>query len=118
MLELLANHAAIAIENSRLFATIQRLANTDPLTGVLTRRKFFDMAEHEFQRAKRYKTPMSILMLDVDEFKQFNDRFGHQAGDLVLETGRFTLHGIPAQRGCIRQAGRRGICRCSARYQP
>jgi diguanylate cyclase (GGDEF)-like protein len=85
LLELLATHAAIAIENSRLFATIQRLANTDPLTGALTRRKFFDMAEHEFQRAKRYKAPLSILMLDVDEFKQFNDRFGHQAGDLVLK---------------------------------
>jgi diguanylate cyclase (GGDEF)-like protein len=85
LLELLATHTAIAIENSRLFATIQRLANTDPLTGALTRRKFFDMAEHEFQRAKRYKAPLSILMLDVDEFKHFNDRFGHQAGDLVLK---------------------------------
>jgi diguanylate cyclase (GGDEF)-like protein len=85
LLELLASHAAVAIENSRLFATIQRLANTDPLTGALTRRTFFELSEREFHRSKRYKTPLSILMLDVDEFKKFNDRFGHQTGDLVLK---------------------------------
>ncbi|MDP1546077.1 MAG: sensor domain-containing diguanylate cyclase [Anaerolineales bacterium] len=85
LLELLASHAAIAIENSRLFATIERLANIDPLTGALTRRKFFELSEREFNRAKRYKTPLSILMLDIDEFKRFNDRFGHQTGDLVLK---------------------------------
>jgi two-component system cell cycle response regulator len=84
LLELLASHAAIAIENSRLFTTIQTLADTDPLTGALTRRKFFDMAEREFNRARRYKQRLSVIMLDVDEFKKFNDRFGHQVGDLVL----------------------------------
>ncbi len=85
LLELLASHAAIAIENSRLFSTIQTLADTDPLTGALTRRKFFEMAEREFNRAKRYKEHLSIIMLDVDEFKKFNDRLGHQVGDLVLK---------------------------------
>ncbi len=85
LLELLASHAAVAIENSRLFSTIQRLADTDPLTGTLTRRKFFELAELEFNRAKRYKQQLSIIMLDVDEFKKFNDKFGHQVGDLVLK---------------------------------
>jgi len=85
LLELLASQAAIAIENSRLFKTIQTLADTDPLTGVLTRRKFFEMAEHEFNRTRRYRKNLSIIMLDVDEFKKFNDRFGHNAGDLVLK---------------------------------
>ena len=85
LLELLASHAAIAIENSRLFTTIQTLAYTDPLTGSLTRRKFFELAENEFNRAKRYKQNLSVIMLDVDEFKKFNDRFGHQVGDLVLK---------------------------------
>lgn len=85
LLELLAAHAAIAIENSRLFATIQRLANTDSLTGALTRRRFFELGEGEFLRAKRYNAPLSVLMLDVDEFKSFNDRFGHQTGDRVLK---------------------------------
>ena len=85
LLELLASHAAVAIENSRLFSTIQRLADTDPLTGMLTRRKFFELAELEFNRAKRYKQQLSIIILDVDEFKKFNDKFGHQVGDLVLK---------------------------------
>jgi diguanylate cyclase (GGDEF)-like protein len=85
LLELLASHAAIAIENSRLFAAVENLANTDPLTGALTRRKFFDLAEHEFNRAKRYDLPMSLIMLDIDKFKLFNDRFGHQTGDMVLK---------------------------------
>lgn len=85
LLELLASQAAIAIENSRLFTTIQTLADTDPLTNTLTRRKFFEMAEREFNRARRYMQHLSVIMLDVDEFKKFNDKFGHQVGDLVLK---------------------------------
>ncbi len=84
LLELLAAHAAIAIENARLFADAQKLADTDPLTGVFSRRKFFELAELEFSRAMRYKKPLSIIMLDVDEFKKFNDKFGHKVGDRVL----------------------------------
>ena len=84
LLELLAAHAAIAIENARLFAEAQKLADMDPLTGVLSRRKFYELAELEFTRSMRYKKPLSIIMLDVDEFKKFNDKFGHKVGDLVL----------------------------------
>lgn len=84
LLELLAAHAAIAIENARLFAEAQQLADIDPLTKVLSRRKFYELAEREFSRSMRYKKPFSVIMLDVDEFKKFNDRFGHKAGDLVL----------------------------------
>ncbi len=85
LLELLAAHAAIAIENARLFAKAQQLADTDPLTGVLSRRKFYELAELEFSRSMRYKKPLSVIMLDVDKFKKFNDRFGHKVGDLVLK---------------------------------
>lgn len=84
LLELLASHAAIAIENSRLFATVQELADTDPLTGCFNRRKFFELAEREFNRAKRYDQPLSVILMDIDEFKRFNDRFGHRVGDMVL----------------------------------
>lgn len=86
LLELLASHAAIAIENSRLFAAVQSLADTDALTGAFSRRKFFELAEREFQRAKRYGETISALMIDIDEFKKFNDWFGHQTGDLILHT--------------------------------
>ncbi|MBI5961859.1 MAG: diguanylate cyclase [Chloroflexi bacterium] len=86
LLELLAAHAAIAIENARLFAKAQHLADIDPLTGVLSRRKFFELAELEFSRSMRYDKPLSVIMLDVDEFKKFNDMYGHMIGDLVLKS--------------------------------
>ena len=85
LLELLAAHAAIAIENARLFTKAQQLADMDSLTEVLGRRKFYELAEAEFERAKRSKKPLTIIMLDVDEFKKFNDRFGHKVGDNVLK---------------------------------
>lgn len=84
LLELLASHAAIAIENARLFDSIQQLANTDSLTGVLSRRRFFELAEAEFAKAGLTNQPFSVIMLDVDDFKHFNDRHGHQVGDAVL----------------------------------
>lgn len=84
LLEVLASHAAIAIENARLFDSIQQLANTDPLTGILNRRRFFELAEREFAKAETINMPLSVIVLDVDDFKQFNDRHGHKVGDAVL----------------------------------
>ncbi|MBK6793118.1 MAG: GGDEF domain-containing protein [Anaerolineales bacterium] len=84
LLEVLASHAAIAIENARLFDSIHRLANTDELTGILNRRRFFELTEHEFIKAQQTQIPLSIIMLDVDDFKWFNDRHGHKMGDAVL----------------------------------
>lgn len=84
LLELLASHAAIAIENARLFDSIQNLANTDPLTKTLNRRRFFELAEREYERARQEHQPFSIIMLDVDDFKKFNDLYGHKIGDKVL----------------------------------
>jgi diguanylate cyclase (GGDEF)-like protein len=85
LLEMLAPHAAIAIENARLFARVQQMADVDPLTNVLMRRKFYEMAEHEFARAQRYQQPFSVIMLDADNFKKLNDKFGHKVGDAVLQ---------------------------------
>ena len=61
------------------------LSETDPLTGVFNRRGFFHRAELEIERAIRYKGKLSLLILDIDNFKQINDRFGHQTGDIVLK---------------------------------
>ncbi|MFH2006359.1 MAG: diguanylate cyclase [bacterium] len=79
-----AGQAGIAIENARLFAEVQRLAITDELTGLMNRRQFFSLAEREFSRARRYGYPLSVVMVDVDHFKQVNDTHGHQVGDEVL----------------------------------
>ena len=64
----------------------RELASTDPLTGVANRRWFYRMAERELARARRYRRPLTLAYLDLDNFKQLNDRSGHQAGDQALRT--------------------------------
>jgi diguanylate cyclase (GGDEF)-like protein len=85
-LELLAAHAAVALENAHLFSEVQELAITDSLTKIYNRRRFFELAEQEFERSRRYTRPLSVIMLDIDHFKRVNDTYGHAVGDLVLET--------------------------------
>lgn len=82
--ELFAQQAAIAIQNAKLFAEVQRLATLDPLTGVHNRRYFFDRAQQELNRSLRYGSDMAIILLDVDHFKSVNDRYGHPRGDDTL----------------------------------
>ncbi len=81
-----ANQVAVALENARLFAEVQILAVTDPLTGAYNRRGFFERARQEFSRARRFQRPLSAIMLDLDRFKRVNDRHGHTVGDQVLQT--------------------------------
>jgi diguanylate cyclase (GGDEF)-like protein/PAS domain S-box-containing protein len=80
-----ANQAAIAIENARLFEQVQRLAVTDPLTNLHNRRYFFEVAHREMERARRYQSPLSLIMIDIDRFKEVNDTHGHLIGDMVLK---------------------------------
>ncbi len=65
-------------------ATLERLATTDSLTGLLNRRAFLDATEREIRRAHRYGQSLTLLMLDIDHFKRVNDSYGHPAGDEVL----------------------------------
>lgn len=84
LLEAMANQAAMAIENARLFEEVERLAVTDELTGLNNRRGFFDLGRREMERAQRTHRPVTALMLDLDSFKRINDTFGHAVGDEVL----------------------------------
>jgi diguanylate cyclase (GGDEF)-like protein/PAS domain S-box-containing protein len=67
-----------------LYQEVGRLAMQDPLTGCYNRRHFLTLANQEIQRALRYHRPLSLLMLDIDHFKKFNDRYGHLVGDQIL----------------------------------
>ncbi|BAP42657.1 PAS:GGDEF protein [Pseudomonas sp. StFLB209] len=82
-------------EKKRLEDELQRLATTDVLTQSSNRRHFFECAQREFELARLQGTPLSFLLLDIDDFKKINDTYGHQTGDLVLqriaESGRTTL---------------------------
>jgi two-component system, cell cycle response regulator len=74
-----------------LEARLNDLARCDPLTGILNRRTFYQIFEREWERAERYKHPLSCAMVDVDFFKKVNDTFGHLVGDHVL---KFLAHSL------------------------
>lgn len=78
---------ALALANQQL----QLISNTDGLTGIANRRYFDQTLAHEWARAQRGQTPLSLIMLDVDVFKHFNDHYGHLAGDKCLQALALTL---------------------------
>ncbi len=78
------NSARLEIDLEIASQGLEKLANTDSLTGLDNRRCFIDMAENEIQRAKRFGEGLFLLMLDADDFKLINDQYGHQAGDSAL----------------------------------
>ncbi|AFY79623.1 MAG: diguanylate cyclase [Hydrococcus sp. C42_A2020_068] len=71
-------------ELQKAYSELEKLVNTDPLTGVANRRALLAFGEREFNRAKRYAHPFSVLAIDIDRFKQINDTYGHDIGDRVL----------------------------------
>jgi diguanylate cyclase (GGDEF)-like protein len=79
-----AGHAAIALSNARLVARLERQAAEDPLTGLANQRTFHNECRMELSRAQRSGGEVSIIMLDLDEFKAINDMHGHPHGDQVL----------------------------------
>lgn len=88
-LELLQREMSVYMERTRLHLHMQRMATIDGLTGLYNHRFFRIQLRTEFQRALRYQKKMSLVMIDIDDFKCYNDRYGHLAGDRVLaEIGR------------------------------
>jgi len=85
VLQAVASELMVAVENSELYKLTRRLAITDELTNLANYRYLQQRLDEEIERARRYRKDLSLLMLDTDEFKRFNDTQGHIAGDVALE---------------------------------
>jgi diguanylate cyclase (GGDEF)-like protein len=91
----LAAQAVVALDNVRLHRIVERQARVDDLTGLANRRQCEDQLATELARTERFGGPLSVVISDLDNFKDVNDRFGHPAGDVVLREFADTLvHGI------------------------
>jgi diguanylate cyclase (GGDEF)-like protein len=84
LIEALAHHAATALERAELVRKLNAAARTDELTGVANRRVWNERLEQELARAERDELPLSLVLIDLDNFKAYNDALGHPAGDALL----------------------------------
>jgi diguanylate cyclase (GGDEF)-like protein len=86
ILEALRNHVQSALTNAHKYDAIRRQVVTDHLTRLYNRRFFMNRLGEEIERSLRHQEPLSVLMIDIDHFKDFNDTYGHATGDRVLQT--------------------------------
>ncbi|MEW6324698.1 MAG: diguanylate cyclase, partial [Nitrospirota bacterium] len=96
MLFTIATYASVALERAeylRQTEELKRISITDPLTGFLNRRYFHERLIEEIERSKRHGAAMSLAIMDLDDFKQLNDTYGHQAGDEALKAIARCVHG-------------------------
>jgi diguanylate cyclase (GGDEF)-like protein len=102
---------AVALENSLLYQNTQELAIHDGLTGLFTKGHFMELLKIEIKSSIRHKRPISLLMLDIDFFKNYNDKFGHMAGDLVLKALSASLEEVIKERlGIVCRFGGEEFC--------
>ncbi len=94
ILSLLANQATIALEKAQLLEQIKDLAITDGLTNLLNHRFFHERLDEELNRAKRFQRALSLIIFDIDYFKNYNDYYGHLKGDLVLKKVAKTIENL------------------------
>ncbi len=85
-LDYYATQVSLAIEHVTLLEKVTELSRIDGVTGINNRRYFEELYKRDFERAKRYRHPLSVIMIDVNDFKLINDTFGHSVGDEVLYT--------------------------------
>lgn len=82
---ILANQFLLGVKRSLLYQKVQELAIIDGLTGILSRRYFLERFAEEMKRSKQFKYNFAFLMVDIDRFKEYNDRYGHLVGDVILK---------------------------------
>lgn len=85
LLKTIMANVTTALTKARMYTEMEKLATIDGLTQIANHRKFQDIMTTELERSTRYNTPMTLLLMDIDHFKKFNDTYGHPVGDLVLQ---------------------------------
>jgi diguanylate cyclase (GGDEF)-like protein len=106
LLDRISEQAAAVLHNSIMFEQTQEDSLTDPLTGLPNTRSLFMHLARELARAERLKAPVSLLVMDLDDFKDINDTYGHRVGDLALcEVARVLRAGTRPYDICVRYAG-------------
>jgi diguanylate cyclase (GGDEF)-like protein len=85
LLLIISNQAGLAIQNRRLYEQAYYSAITDGLTGIYNHKYFREQLDFQLEKAKEYGFKISLIMVDIDHFKKFNDSYGHQIGDIVLK---------------------------------
>jgi len=94
LLDIIGNLGAVAIQNALLYSWVEELAIRDSLTGLFVRRHFMKRFQEEVRRCERKSAELSLLMIDIDKFKRYNDKYGHATGDIVLKAIASTISGM------------------------
>lgn len=106
LLKTIMANVTTALTKARMYTEMEKLATIDGLTQIANHRKFQDIMTTELERSTRYNTPMTLLLMDIDHFKKFNDTYGHPVGDLVLQMVAKALQGsIRNTDYCARYGG-------------
>ncbi|HYA15693.1 MAG TPA: diguanylate cyclase [Syntrophales bacterium] len=101
-----ADYLALSLANIKLRDKLKQQAIRDPLTGLFNRRYMEETLSREIRRAERYRTPLGIIMVDLDHFRRFNNTFGHDAGDVVLQDmGKFLQNNVRMEDVACRYGG-------------
>lgn len=105
LMSTITNILAMSLKNAQEYHRLKELAVTDGLTGIYNHKGFNEFLKREVQRAKRYHKPLSLIMIDVDNFKTINDTLGHQAGDYVLRELASCLKGAVRNTDIVARYG-------------
>ncbi len=111
LLYIVANFSAVALNNAELFQRVEAMAHHDGLTGLLNHATFQSRLAELHGEAQASGQPLALVLSDVDHFKQFNDRYGHQAGDYVLQAvAKLWKRSIPSDAIAARYGGEEFVC--------